>query len=132
MNLRRWFGPFLDFVFNSFRFEAAKFQVHAEMGVDGHVEVCHPDESEESDDVAAPILAKQLEAGECEKDGRYVMAEAILTSEKVEEFALNDVATALAATYAIVADFAQYLFVGNRPCDRRDGNGEDKQPDDLG
>jgi len=59
------------------------------------------------------------------------MAEAVFASEEVEEFAANAVFGRFYLLLAIVARFAEYFFVSNRPGNARYGDGEYEQPDNL-
>src|SRR5437660_267410 len=78
-------------------------QLDAQAGVKVHVDVGHPDQAEKAQDVSAPIIQQQLEAGEDQEERCHIKAEAELAGEQIEEFAQENVAAGEAATFTEVA-----------------------------
>jgi len=68
-------------------FDLLVLDIQTEMVVDTHVLVGHPDESKKSDQVSAPVVVEQFEAGEDQKGRRDVMAKTVFTSKQIEKLA---------------------------------------------
>jgi hypothetical protein len=54
------------------------------------------------------------------------VTEAIFTGEQIEEFAGGEITALAAAALTKFARLAKNLFVGDRPGDTRDGEGQEK------
>jgi hypothetical protein len=83
----------------------------AQSVVDAHVLVRHPDQRKERQDVTAPILKQQLEAGEQQESCGDVVAEAVLTGEKVEELANENASGAITFPLTILARFSKNFLM---------------------
>ena len=126
--LRLVFHLALDFLGLEFSY----LEVNTQECVKAHVEVGHPDEPEERDDVATPVEVKQFETSESQEDSGNVVAEAVLAGEKIEKFSLYDVAAFLAAADTVLSNLSEHLLMRDRPRNRRNGDGKNEQPDNLG
>ena len=56
------------------------------------------------------------------------MTEAILTSKQVKKLATNQCFGVITTTLAVIPGFPEYFFMGYRPGDAGDGNGEEEEP----
>ncbi len=81
---------FFDLQFNFFA-----LNIQPQPVVDTHVLVCYPDQSEQRHHISAPVRIEKLESREREKEGRDVMAKAILAREDIEDFRLKKPRAAL-------------------------------------
>ncbi|MCU1322373.1 MAG: hypothetical protein JWM43_2022 [Acidobacteriaceae bacterium] len=105
--------------------------IEAQTVEEAHVDVRHPDEGKPGYEIAAPTFVEHLESGDEEESGGDVVAEAVLASEKVEEFAGDQGLAVLASVFAPLAGFAEDLFVGDGPGDAGDGDRQQKKIRDL-
>jgi hypothetical protein len=80
-----------------------------------HVDVSGPNERKLGEDVATPSLIKQLELCKNKEGRRYVVAEAILTSEEIKELPKIYRSAIFAAIFTKLPRFAKYLFMGDGP-----------------
>ena len=118
------FGLIRLFAFNLY---TLLFQVQAQQCEHRYVDVRNPNQGESADQITPPVGIKEFEAGDEEKEYGYVVAKAVFAGEEVEKFALIKTLAILAAGYANVMEFAKQLFMGNRPCNRRDRQGDNEQ-----
>ena len=105
--------------------------VEPQMGVNAHVLVGDPDEREEGDQVAAPVVEQQLVMREHEEKDRHVMAEAEFAGKEEEKFAASWVGMALTLADAIFARLAEDFFMRHGPGDASDGKRKRKKPYEL-
>ena len=61
--------------------------IEPQAGVNAHVLVCHPDQGKTADQIAAPIIIKQLVARDDQEKDRDVVAETVFAGKKKEELA---------------------------------------------
>jgi hypothetical protein len=114
-----------------FDFDAVFTDIEAQVGVDAHVLVGDPDECEEGDQVAAPVIEQQLVMREKEEKRGYIMAEAEFAGKKEEKLAANGIGIALTLADAIFARLAEDFFMGDGPGDAGDGESKRKKPYEL-
>ncbi len=105
--------------------------IETQAGVDAHVLVGDPDQSEAGNQVAAPVIEQQLVARDEQEKNGHVMAEAELACEKEIKFAAEVDAIVLTLAGAVFAGFAKNFFVRDRPGNAGDGNGQYEQPYQL-
>jgi hypothetical protein len=91
-----------DFFFDLYLF-ALRLNTKAKPSVDAHVDVGQPDQRENGNQNASPIVEKQTISGEKHKDERDPMAQAVFASEPVIELSLEKPLTFLAALLAVFA-----------------------------
>jgi len=101
------------------------------VGVNAHVLVGDPDQREERDQVAAPIVKQQLVTGDQQEESGDVMAEAEFAGEEEKELAAGRVGMALTLADAVLARLAENFFVRDRPGNAGDGKGQREKPNDL-
>src|SRR5262245_57214959 len=132
MGSRRLLG--LVFYLSLLGFDADPFvpNVEPEPAEQAHVYIRDPDQRKARDHVATPIVVQHGEAGDKEYGDGDVMAEAVLAGEEKEEFSLPEPAALLALPHAPFPRLPEHLFMGHRPGDGRDRNGEQEQVDELG
>jgi hypothetical protein len=111
--------------------ESFMVNVEVQMCKRPHVYIREPHQREQRNQVSAPIRVKKFEARNDQKERGYIVAEAVLTREQVEELPLPYARRGLAPVFAIVPRFPQNLFVGDRPCDGSDGNRQNQEPQQL-
>lgn len=111
--------------------DAILADIEPQVGVNAHVLVGDPDEREESDQVAAPIVEQQLVMGEHEEKRRDVMAEAEFAGKEEKKLAARGAGMALTLANAIFARLAEDLFMRDGPGDAGDGKRERKKPYEL-
>jgi hypothetical protein len=119
------------FLFHVFDFDSILTDIETQVGVDAHVLVGDPDEGEERDQVAAPVVEQQLVMGKEEEKRGHVMAEAEFAGEEEEKLAAYRVGMDLTLTDAIFARFAEDFFMGDGPGDACDREGKRKEPYEL-
>ena len=100
-------------------FDTVFADIEPQMRVNAHVLVGDPDEREEGDEVAAPIVEQQLVMRDEEKKCGDVMAEAKFAGKQEEKFAANRVGMALTLADAIFAGLAENFFMRDGPGDSR-------------
>lgn len=96
-----------------------------------HVNIRHPDQGEKGDDIPAPIRVQEPETRNYQQDRRYVVTEAVFTSEQIEKLAPPKFSSGLALSFAVLAGFAKDFFMNDSPRDAGDGNRQNHQPQDL-
>ena len=107
------------------------FDVQAEAVVKAHIEVAHPDQRKQCDQVSAPVRKEQLETRNHQEDGGNVVAEAVFTGEQIKKFLRENCRGLLAPLHAKVMDFNKYFFMRNRPCNTRNRNCQHEKPHKL-
>src|SRR5437868_13022034 len=100
--------------------DAVLADIEAQVGVDAHVLVGDPDQREERDQVAAPIVEQQLVAGDEQEESGYVMAETEFAGEEEKELPAGRVGMALGLADAVLARLAENVLVRDRPGDTGD------------
>lgn len=105
--------------------------IEAQMSVDAHVLVRNPDQREEGDQVAAPIVEQQLVMREDKEKRRDVMAKAEFAGKKKEKFAAGRAGMTLTLADAIFARLTENFFMRHGPRDAGNGQGERKKPYEL-
>jgi hypothetical protein len=123
--LSRCLGFFGDGKVRMFDFQVLMFDFQPQAIEGAHVDIGDPYEGELGDEVATPSLVEHLEAGEEEEERRHVVAEAVLTREQIEEFALEQPSATLAAILAEVARFSKDILMRDGPRDAGDGQAEE-------
>ncbi len=101
------------------------------MRVNTHVLIGDPDEREERDQVAAPIVEEKFVTREHEEKRGHIMAEAEFAGEEEEELATRRIGMALALADAIFARFTEDFFMRHGPGDAGNGERERKKPYEL-
>jgi hypothetical protein len=110
--------------FDRFNFEALTFYAEANAAKNAHVEIGNPHQGKTRNEITAPIIEQKLISRDKEKKRGHVVAEAVFTSEQVEELPLEEFPAHLTVPGAPVARFAKYFLMGNRP-----GDGGDRESD---
>lgn len=105
--------------------------IETQVGVNAHILIGNPDQREEGDQVAAPVVEQQLVMREEKEKGRHVMAEAEFASKEKEKLSARGIGVDLTLTNTIFARLTEDFFVGNRPGDAGDRKGQGKQPHEL-
>lgn len=119
------------FLFYMLDLNAILADIEPQVRVNTHVLVGDPDEREEGDQVAAPVVEQQLVMGEDEEKGRHVMAEAEFAGKEEEKLAAGRVGMALTLADTIFARLAEDLFMRHGPGNAGDGKRERKKPYEL-
>ena len=92
--------------------------IESQTVVDAHVLVGDPDQGKSADQVAAPVIEQQGEAGDDEKCRGHVVAEAVLAGEEIEQLAREQPAAGLASRDApvprLAACFSFWCVAGGR------------------
>lgn len=112
-------------------FDAVLADIEAQASVDAHVLIGDPDQREERDQVAAPVVEQQLVMGEDEEQSGHVMAEAELAGKEEEKFAAGRVGMSLTLADAVFARLAEDFLMRHGPGDAGNGQRERKQPYEL-
>ena len=105
--------------------------IETQVGVNAHVLIGDPDEREEGDQVAAPVVEQQLVMREEKEKGRHIMAEAEFAGKQEEKLAACRIGMDLTLTDAIFARLTEDFFMRHRPGDAGDGESERKKPYEL-
>ena len=105
--------------------------IEAQVSVNAHVLVRDPDEREERDQVAAPIVKQQLVMREDKEKRRDVMTKAEFAGEEEKKLAASRAGMALTLADAIIARLTEDFFMRHGPGDAGDGQGERKKPYEL-
>ena len=103
----------------------------SEVAEETHIPIGHPHQSEECDDISSPIIIQQAEICKNQKQKTDVVAEAIFTSEKIEELPSGNRFSTAADFLAILSRFAENLFLRNRPGNAGNGNGNNEKMQKL-
>ena len=111
--------------------DAVFADIEPQVGVNAHVLVGDPDEREERDQVAAPIVKQQLVMREKKEERGHVMAEAEFAGKEEEKFAAGRTGMPLTLADTIFARLAEDLFVGHGPGDAGNRERERKKPYEL-
>src|SRR5688500_4241672 len=90
----------------------------AKPAIDADEVVRYPHERKPRNDISAPVIEQQPEMCRQQNRCRYVVAEAVLTGEQIEELAGGKTLRFLAASNAAFANFSKQLFVGDGPGNR--------------
>lgn len=107
------------------------FDVEAQPVINAHVLVCHPDQSEERNDITPPVEEEHLEPREHKHQRRHVVAETVLAGEKVEKLAPQKTLRASALTLTIFSRFSKDFLVSDSPRDAGNGYSQYQEPDEL-
>jgi hypothetical protein len=100
--------------------------IQSDSAKEAHIYVGNPNQSEPGNEVAAPVGIEQLKASNDQKSRGYIVTKAVFTGEKVEELALINSPAYFTFRDAVVAKFANYLFMGDSPSNGSDGKSEQK------
>jgi len=125
------FCPLLYFVLLALDLDAFALNVEAQTIEDRDVLIGNPDQREESEQRPAPVVVDQAIVGDQQKKECYPVAEAVFAGEQIEELALHQMRSLLAASYAEIARFAEDFFVRDRPTYAGNRNCDQQQLDDL-
>ena len=125
------FFHLLHFLFHVFDLDAVFTDIEAQVRINAHVLVGDPDEREEGDQVAAPIVEQQLVMREKEKKRGYVVAEAELAGKEEEKLAARRIGMDLTLADAIFARLTENLFMRDSPGDAGNGERKRKKPHEL-
>ena len=131
MFLSRQDKKLLQILLFLFRYDSLLLDVDSDKGMDAHVEICNPNDWKACNQITYPVVEQQFVLGDEQNKNSNVMAEAILACKKIKEFSLRDRLTCLRFLHAILPWFAKDLFVSDSPCDTRNRNRQDKEPDYL-
>jgi hypothetical protein len=105
---------------------ALGLDAQAQAPEDAHVDIGHPDQREDCNQEATPVVEQQAVTREQHKKERDPVAQAVIARENVENLPLKEPLAILAALLAVFARFTGYLFVGNRPGDAGDWDRQSK------
>jgi hypothetical protein len=119
------------FLFHVLDFDAVFADIEPQVGVNAHVLVGDPDQREEGDQIAAPVIEQQLVMREHEEKCCYIMAEAKFASKEEEKLSARRAGMALTLANAIFARLTEDLFMRDGPRDAGDGESERKKPYEL-
>ncbi len=112
-------------------FNAIFADIETQVGINAHVLVGDPDEREEGDEVAAPVVEEQLVMREDKEKRRDIMTKAEFAGKQKEELAASRAGMALTLADAIFARLTEDLFMSDGPRDAGNGQGERKKPYEL-
>jgi hypothetical protein len=104
--------------------EILGFDFETQSVVCAHIDICDPHQRELRYQKAAPSGIEHLELRQEQKQRRYIVAEAILTGEQVEELSFKEAPAVLAPGLAELARLPEDLLMRNRPCDAGDSQTE--------
>jgi hypothetical protein len=96
-----------------------------------HINVGHPYNGEEAEQIATPVVQQQLEMREPDEECCDIMAETVFADEEIKEFPLQQRCANLALFLAKFSGFLEYLFMRHGPSNASDGNGQYEEPKDL-
>jgi hypothetical protein len=96
-------------------FDTFLAQIEPNPAEDVHVHIGHPKQREFGNQVAAPVWEQQLIPGNDQENCGNVVAEAVFTSKKIEEFSLVDTLADFTLADTKIAKFAYDLCMGNGP-----------------
>ena len=105
--------------------------IEAQVGVNAHVLIGDPDQREEGDQVAAPVVEQQLVMREEKEKGRHVMAEAEFAGKEKEKLAACGIGVGLTLTNTVFARLTENLFMSYGPGDAGNRERERKKPHEL-
>jgi hypothetical protein len=120
-----------NFLFHMFDLDAVFADIKPQAGVNTHVLIGDPDECEERDQVATPVVEKQLVVREDEKKRRHIMAEAELAGKEEKKLAASGIGMDLTLADTIFAGLAENFFMRDGPGDAGDRERERKKPYEL-
>src|ERR1041384_4305791 len=103
-------------------FDTVLADIETQASVNAHILIGDPDQCEQGDEVAAPVVVEKLVASEDQEKCRHVMAEAEFAGKKEEKLSASGVGMNLTLTNAIFAGLAENFFMRYGPGDA--GNGE--------
>jgi hypothetical protein len=126
--LRLWLFHLL---LNFLNLHAFAFDIQTEPAKQTHVLVGDPDQGEAADEISTPAGVQQFVSGDDEKNDGHVMAEAVFAGEQVKKLAPYGVAAGLALADTVVSWFSEDLFMGYRPGNTGDGDGDDEKGNNL-
>ena len=110
-----------DLLLHMLDLDAVFADIETQVGVDAHVLIGDPDQREERDQVAAPVVEQQLVARDEQEESGYVMAEAEFAGKEKKELAAGRVGMALTLADAVLARLAKNFFMRDRPSNASDG-----------
>ncbi len=96
-----------------------------------HVQVRDPHQGSKAEQVTAPVIEHEAKLEEQKENERTPVREAVLAGEQVKELALGKPAACLALEGAVIGEFAKHLLMSDGPGRPGDGNGQQKELDDL-
>ena len=99
------------------------FDVETQAVIDAYVLVCHPNQREKGNHIASPAWQEKLEPADHEHGRGDIVAETILAGKGIKELAAGVGASTTALVLTVLANFAEYLFVRDRPGNASDRNG---------
>ena len=114
-----------------FDFDAVFADIEPQVGVNAHVLIGDPDQREEGDEVAAPVVKQQLVMREEEEKGRHIVAEAEFAGKEKEKLAACGIGVGLTLTNTICARLTENLFMSYGPGDAGNRERERKKPHEL-
>ena len=91
--------------------------VKPKMVIDAQVLIRYPNQCEEGDQVAPPIVVKEFKTGENQNRRCNVVAETVFAGKQIKELSSRECSGIFRLLLTIVARFAEDSFVGDRPCD---------------
>ena len=112
-------------------FSAVLADIEPQVGVNAHVLVGNPDQRETADQVAAPVIEKELVMGDEEEEDRYVMAEAEFAGKEKIKFTAKCFRIAFTLADAVFARLAEDFFMGDRPGNAGNRDSQREQPHNL-
>src|SRR5450432_757339 len=121
------FPPLLNILFFNFQLYFFALDIEPQPVVNTHINVRNPHQRENSQKVTSPIRIQQFESCEDEEEKRDIVAETIFASEEIKEFSLQNAVSIFTSPLAILAWLTEDLFMRDRPCDRSDGNRQNKE-----
>lgn len=115
-----------DGLFLSLNLNTLLFEVQANSGIQIHVNISDPDKCKKRDQISPPVGIQQFESCDEQEEDCDVMAEAVFTRKKIEEFTFDEAITLLAVLLAPVPRLAEDFFMCYGPRYARNGQAEDK------
>jgi hypothetical protein len=82
-----------------------------------HIDVRNPYQGKLSDDITPPSETEHFKLRQEQEKGRYIVAEAILASEEIEEFAQVEWCTVLTFVFAEVSGLSKDFLMSDSPGD---------------
>lgn len=112
-------------------FHSLLADIEAQVSVQAHVLVRHPDQGKAADHVSAPIVKQEFVARDGKKKGGHIMAEAVLAGKDEEKFTDKEMRIVFALFGTPLARLTKDLFVCHRPGDAGNRDRQQEQPHNL-
>jgi hypothetical protein len=122
---------FFHLPFHVFDFDAVFADIEPQVGVNAHVLIGNPDQREEGDEVAAPVVKQQFVTRDDQKERRHIVTKAEFAGKQEEKLAARRIGVDLTLANTICARLAEDLFMRHGPGDAGDRERKRKKPHEL-